>query len=201
MCWNAFRNRCGYRHSPLLDNIYAGNTLGPKSEKLNPVQRLLFGLTEQPAMLPTPPSSASGTGGNRRKRHGGRRTPPQNLPVHRNVIDLPEEQKSGLVKIREEITEQIECTPSQFYRRQIVRPVYASRERAHAPIVAALPPHVIPQAGVSPGFITHVVISKYVDHIPLHRQESMDAPGGVWIGRQARCRYVEGAAHLLITIH
>ena len=82
-----------------------------------------------------------------------------------------------------------------------MRPVYASRERAHAPIVAALPPQVIPQAGVGPGFITHVVISKYVDHVPLYRQERMDARGGIWIGRQARCRYVEGVAHLLITIH
>jgi hypothetical protein len=85
---------------------------GPKSEKLNPAQRLLFGLMQQPAMLPRPPSSASGTGGNRRKRRGGRRTPPQNLPVRREVIDLPEEQKAGLVKIREEITEQIEYTPN-----------------------------------------------------------------------------------------
>ena len=174
---------------------------GPKSEKLNPAQRLLFGLMEQPAMLPTTPRSADGTGGSRRKHRSGRRTPPQNLPVCREVIDLPEEQKAGLVKIREEITEQIEYTPSQFYRRQIVRPVYASRERAHAPVVAALPPQVIPQAGVGPGFITHVLISKYVDHVPLYRQERMDARGGIWIGRQARCRYVEGAAHLLITIH
>ena len=77
----------------------------PKSEKLNPASRLLLGLTEQPEMLPTPPRSAPGTGGNRRKRRGGRRTPPQSLPVHREVIDLPEEQKAGLVKIREEITE------------------------------------------------------------------------------------------------
>ena len=185
-----------YKLEDLLRRMY-----GPKSEKLNPAQRLLFGLMEQPAMLPTPPRSAAGTGGSRRKRRGGRRTPPQNLPVQREVIDLPEEQKAGLVKIREEITEQIEYTPSQFYRRLIVRPVYASRERAHAPIVAALPPQVIPQAGVGPGFITHVLISKYVDHVPLYRQERMDARGGVWIGRQARCRYVEGAAHLLITIH
>ena len=45
----------------------------------------------------------------------------------------------------------------------LVRPVYASPTRAHAPIVAALPPQVIPQAGVGPGFVTHVVISKYLE--------------------------------------
>ena len=67
--------------------------------------------------------------------------------------------------------------------------------------VAALPPQVIPQAGVGVGFIVHIVIAKYLDHLPLHRQERIDARAGVWVGRQARCRYVESVAHLLITIH
>jgi len=81
-----------------------------------------------------------------------------------------------------------------------VRTVYAHPKKEHAPVVAALPPQVIPQAGVGPGFIAHVLIAKYVDHLPLYRQERIDARGGVWISRQARCRYVEAAAHLLITI-
>ena len=114
-----------YKLDDLLRRMFS-----PKSEKFNPAQRLLFGLTELPAMLPTPPRSAAGTGGTRGKRPGGRQTPPQNLPVHREVIDLPEEQKAGLVKILEEITEQIEYQPSQFFRKQIVRPAYASPKRA-----------------------------------------------------------------------
>lgn len=67
------------------------------------------------------------------------------------------------MKIRDEITEQIEYRPSLFFRRQIIRPVYASRERAHALIVAALPAQVIPQSGVGPGFLTHTVIAKYCE--------------------------------------
>ena len=46
-----------YKLDDLLRRMF-----NPKSEKLNPTQRLLFGLTEQPAMLPTPPRSAAGTG-------------------------------------------------------------------------------------------------------------------------------------------
>lgn len=153
-----------YKLDDLLRRMFS-----PKSEKLNPAQRALFGLTELPVMLSAPQAPARRASA-KGKRRGGRRAAPQNLPIHREVIDLPEEQKAGLVMIREEITEQIEYTPSQFYRRQIVRPVYASRARAHAPIVAALPPQVIPQAGVGPGFITHVLISKYVDHVPLYRK-------------------------------
>lgn len=186
-----------YKLQDLLRRVF-----GAKNEKLNPAQRVLFGLPEvdelSAAAATTTPTLSTGAP---RKKRGGRRPKPEHLPVVREVIDLPEAQRAGLVKIREEITEQIEYRPSLFFRRQIVRPVYASAHRAHAPIIASLPAQVIPQAGVGPGFITHVLVAKYLDHIPLYRQERIDARGGVWITRQARCRYVEAAAHLLITIH
>jgi transposase len=191
--------RLEYKLRDLIRRVY-----GAKSEKLNPAQRLLFGILEQmPAVLPASNAAGNDTrtsSGSTKKRGGGRKPKPENLPVRRRLIDLPAEQKQGLVKIREEITEQIEYQPSRFYRLQLVRPVYAHPKKAHAPVVAALPPQVIPQAGVGPGFIAHVLTAKYVDHLPLHRQERIDARGGVWIGRQARCRYVEAAAHLRITI-
>jgi transposase len=191
--------RLEYKMRDLIRRIYDA-----KSEKLNPAQRLLFGILEETPIVAPAPSTASkdqqASTGFTKKRGGGRRPRPENLPVRRRVIDLPAEQKQGLVKIREELTEQIEYQPSRFYRLQLVRPVYAHPKKAHAPVVAALPPQVIPQAGVGPGFIAHVLTAKYVDHLPLYRQERIDARGGVWIGRQARCRYVEAAAHLLITI-
>lgn len=190
--------RLEYKMRDLIRRIYDA-----KSEKLNPAQRLLFGILDEAPIEPRATSTAPNDPQACRpskKRGGGRRPKPENLPVRRRLIDLPAEQKAGLVKIREEITEQIEYQPSRFYRLQLVRPVYAHPKKAHAPVVAALPPQVIPQAGVGPGFIAHVLTAKYVDHLPLYRQERIDARGGVWIGRQARCRYVEAAAHLLITI-
>lgn len=190
--------RLEYKMRDLLRRIY-----DTKSEKLNPAQRLLFGILDAAPIAGPATSAASNnqhTSKPAKKRGGGRRPKPENLPVRRRLIDLPVEKKAGLVKIREEISEQIEYQPSRFYRLQLVRPVYAHPKKAHAPVIAALPPQVIPQAGVGPGFIAHVLTAKYVDHLPLYRQERIDARGGVWIGRQARCRYVEAAAHLLITI-
>lgn len=196
---NLRADRLEYKLRDLIRRMY-----GAKTEKLNPAQRLLFGILEESVVAAAAPpaslnstSSAAGVGKNR---GGGRKPKPENLPIRRQLIDLPAEQRQGLVKIREEITEQIEYQPSRFYLLQLVRPVYAHPKKQHAPIVAALPPQVIPQAGVGPGFIAHVLIAKYVDHLPLYRQERIDARGGVWIPRQARCRYVEAAAHLLITI-
>jgi transposase len=191
--------RLEYKMRDLIRRLY-----GPKSEKLNPAQRLLFGILDEASLEPpatgTAPNEQSASIGAKKKRGGGRKPKPENLPVRRRLIDLLPEQKEGLVKIREEITEQIEYQPSRFYRLHLVRPVYAHPKKEHAPVVAALPAQVIPQAGVGPGFIAHVLTAKYVDHLPLYRQERIDARGGVWIGRQARCRYVEAAAHLLITI-
>lgn len=188
-----------YKVQDLIRRLY-----GAKNEKLNPAQRLLFGITGEHSTIILAATQAAKCGQTQKtaakKKGGGRHAKPENLPIRREIIDLPEEQKAGLIQIREEITEQIEYIPSLFYRRHLVRPVYAHPQKAHAPIVAALPPQVIPQAGVGPGFVSHVVIAKYVDHLPLYRQESIDARGGVWVSRQARCRYVEAAAHLLITI-
>jgi transposase len=192
-------SRLEYKMRDLIRRMY-----GPKSEKLNPAQRLLFGILDEASIEPpatgTAPNDQQTSAGAKKKRCGGRKPKPENLPVRHRLIDLPAEQKEGLVKIREEITEQIEYQPSRFYRLHLVRPVDAHPKKKHAPVVAALPAQVIPQAGVGPGFIAHVLTAKYVDHIPLFRQERIDARGGVWIGRQARCRYVEAAAHLLITI-
>jgi len=192
-------DRLEYKLRDLIRRMY-----GAKSEKLNPAQRLLFGILEEnqvaAALLPISTNNTQTTTGLGRKKGGGRNPKPENLPIRRQLIDLPEEQKAGLVMIREEITEQIEYQPSRFYRLHLVRPVYAHPKKEHAPVIAALPPQVIPQAGVGPGFIAHVLTAKYVDHLPLYRQERIDARGGVWISRQARCRYVEAAAHLLITI-
>jgi transposase len=186
-----------YRLRDLLDRLY-----GPKGDTLNPAQKLLFGLIDTDE-LPTPLSESekkADTATAKKKKGGGRLPKPDNLPVVRKVIDLPEDQKAGLVWMRDEVTKQLEFQPRRFYMLHTVRPVYASPTRAHAPIVAALPPQVIPHAGVGVGFITHVVVSRFVDHLPYYRQESIDARGGAWVPRQARYRYANAAAHLLISI-
>ena len=108
----------------LLRRLY-----GPSSEKMDPAQlRLaLEGLiadeqleqTKQPE--PVQPKEARPA-----VKRGGRRPLPENLPVVVELVDVPAEKREGMVKIREDVTEQIDYKPSQFFRRQIVRPVYAS---------------------------------------------------------------------------
>jgi transposase len=179
------RTKAELKAADLLQRLY-----GAKSEKLSDEQRALFGI--MPAAPPAPiriTQTAPVVKTNRRG--GGRHLNTDHLPVVRRVLDVPEEERVGLVKIREEVTKQLECQARRYYMLHTVRPVWASPTRAHPPIVAPLPPQVLPQASVGASFITHIVVSKYVDHVPLHRQESIDARAGVWVPRQARARYVK----------
>ena len=38
---------------------------------------------------------------------------------------------------------------------------------------AALPEHILPKTNASPGLLAQLVTSKYVDSLPLYRQEAM----------------------------
>lgn len=179
---------------------------GPSSEKLDPNQyRLALEQIEADqalaAAVQPEVATAPAVESPRKRPGGGRRPAPEHLPIERVEIDLPEEQKAGLVRIREEITEELDYEPSRFIRRHFVRPVYAHPEKVQAPVVAPLPVRVLPQAAVGPGLLAHVLVSKYLDHLPLHRQEKIAARVGVELPRQKLCRWVEGAAHLLRTVH
>jgi transposase len=135
-------------------------------------------------------------------KRGNRRPIPANLPVERIVHDLPEDQKrdpqtgESLVKIREEITEEIEYRRSQFVRVVHVVPVYASPSKSCAPVQARLE-RVIPGSGVGTGLLAYIAVSKYTDHAPLYRIEQIAARQGVTLERTKMSKYIEQVALLL----
>jgi transposase len=180
---------------------------GAKSEKIDPNQlALLSGQIEADQELaaetaPPIPALPVEPESNKAKKGGGRHPAPRHLNIETTLIDLPEEQKAGLQRIREEVTEEYEYQPSRYYLHRIVRPVYADPAKQVAPQVAELPPRVIPQSGAGPGLLAHILVSKFVDHLPLYRLEQIAARSGVELPRQKQCRWVEHCAHLLRTIH
>ena len=191
--------RSEYRVQDLLRRLY-----GPKSDKIDPAQLALLSdqLDEDQALREVkPPVPAVPANPAKRRKGGGRRPAPAHLPIERIEIDLPEDENRGLIRIREEITEEIDYRPSQFIRRHLVRPVYVKPGNNTAPVIAPLPPRVIPQAGVGPGLLAHLLVSKYVDHLPLNRQQQMAARAGVDLPRQKLGRWVQTSAQLLLTVH
>ncbi len=196
------RERAETKLQDLLRRMY-----GPKSERLSPDQlRLLLEPLEADEQLrqERPPVAAAQAAVKEKKtprKGGGRRRAPEHLPIERIEIDLPETEKAGMVRIREEITEELDYQPSQFIRRHYVRFVYADPKKLAAPKMSPLPPRVIPQAGVGVGLLVHLLVSKYTDHLALYRQEQIAARVGVELPRQKLCRWVEQSALLLRTVH
>lgn len=176
---------------------------GPKSEKIDPAQMQLAvqaevqdGVLEAAEQSEAPKQEAT-----RERRGGGRRPAPENLPIERVVIDVPEAERVGMEKIREDVTEEIDYRPSQFIRRQIVRPVYASKVKDVAPVQALAPKRVIPGSGVGTGLIAHVLVSRFCDHLPYFRLEQIAGRQGVALERQKMCTWMEHAAVLLKTVY
>jgi transposase len=180
---------------------------GTSSEKLDPAQLhlLLQGLDElgkapepvaaeapRRSKVPSPPRS---------------RTPriPEHLPVVEEVIE-PAPVKAhpdAWRRIGEEVSERLDYEPARFLRRRIVRPKYVLRGAIDAvPIVAPLPDSLLKRSLVTPGLLAQIVVSKYCDHVPLYRQESIYwTRHQVWLPRQTMAEWVGLAAEWLKPIY
>jgi transposase len=104
-------------------------------------------------------------------RHAGRNKLPENLPVVEEIIE-PEGLTEDMVKIGEEITEILEYTPAQFFKRRIIRPKYVNK-RTQEIKIAQLPSRPIEKCLAGNSVLTQILVSKYVDHLPLYRQQQI----------------------------
>lgn len=111
------------------------------------------------------------------KQHPIRALLPAHLPRQEEIIE-PEELSEGSRKIGEEVTEVLEHTPGKLYVRRIVRPKYVNQGQEGVSI-ASLPSLPIPKGNAGAGLLAHLLISKYVDHLPFYRQVQMFKREGV----------------------
>jgi transposase len=106
-------------------------------------------------------------------------------------------------RISEEVSERLDYEPARFLRRRTVRPKYVQRGILDAvPIMAPLPDSLLAGSLVSPGLLAQIVVSKYCDHVPLYRQESIYwTRHQVWLLRQTLAEWVGLAAEWLQLIY
>ncbi len=122
---------------------------------------------------------------------------PENLPVERQVIDLPEDEKKCpdtgdfLVQIGEEVTRKLACTPARFFIKEIVRPKYALPQKSEIGIkTAPLPESLLTRCQADESLLAEILVKKFADHIPLYRQSEMLAREGINISRQTLSNWV-----------
>jgi len=96
----------------------------------------------------------------------------QSLPSHlerREEIIEPRPVPEGSKCIGEEVTEILEYTPGSFYVRRIVRKKYALAQEAGV-VIGSLPTLPLPKSNAASSLLSHLLVSKYQDHLPFYRQ-------------------------------
>jgi transposase len=181
---------------------------GASSEKLDSSQLDLFLLQGETTPGKSPASSAleeAEPQPTRRRVTQRDERLPEDLPVVEQVIDPPEvkEAPEQWRCIGSEVSEQLDYEPARFLRRRLVRRKYVSRlHPQEAPVVAELPPMLQERCTVAPGLLAQVIVSKYVDHLPLYRQEQIYwTRHRVWLPRQNLARWMGMVADWLKPIY
>lgn len=127
------------------------------------------------------------------------------LPVKETIEIVPEAVQADptlFERIGEEESFEVDIVPPKLFKRRIVRPKYRHRlERSRAPVVAPAPARTVPGGYVSAGLLAWILLSKYVDHQPLYRQEQMSARWGARIARQTMVEWIAFAAAWLEVIY
>jgi transposase len=132
-------------------------------------------------------------------KHAGRNKLPETLPVIEEIIE-PEEVTEDMVKIGEEITEILEYTPAQFFKRVIIRPKYVNKTTQEIKI-AALPSRPIEKCLAGNSVLTHILVSKYVDHLPLYRQQQIFKRADIEIAPSTIDSWVALSGNLLVPLY
>ena len=189
-------------------------TFGRRSERYE--GPTLFDGIAVPQSAPTPaevePEAEPEATIGRTSKRRGRRKPLAELPREREVLDISEAEKAcpccgqERVKIGADVSTRLDYRPACLFRREVERPTFICRhcERQGGNIQAVqapLPPEPIPHGTVGAGLLAHVIVSKWVDHLPLYRLESILARLGWSVSRSTLCDQMMACARVLRPVY
>ncbi len=102
----------------------------------------------------------------------------------------PHDASHTLQRIGEEVSEQLDILPAVLQVIRHVRPKYACGTCKEGVRIAPMPPQPIPKSQAAPSLLAHLVTSKYVDGLPLYRQEKMLSRIGMELPRSTLASWV-----------
>lgn len=136
-----------------------------------------------------------------RKKKPKRQPIPDHFPREVICHDVDESEKRcacGCEKtcFGEDISEQLDIIPPQIKVIQHVRPKYVCTSCESNISIASMPPVLLPKSIASAGLVAYTITNKYVDHIPLYRQEAIWRRYGIDIPRSSCCDWMLKTAEL-----
>lgn len=122
----------------------------------------------------------------------------QLLPAHLPRIEIiiePDEDTTGMRKIGEEITEELDLKPARLFVRRYIRPRYVSQEETFH--IAELPARPIEKGIPGPGLLAQIIADKFVYHLPFYRQAQRYEQLGMKISSSTLNGWLPAACQLL----
>jgi transposase len=130
-----------------------------------------------------------------KKDHPGRTRLPEHLE-RREIIIEPLQKTEGCKKIGDEVTEELEYEPGKLFVNRYVRPKYVIADNSTI-IIAPMIERPLPKAIAGAGLLAQIIIDKYVDHLPLYRQEQRFKREGVSIPYSTISDWIKNGCALL----
>lgn len=167
---------------------------GRKSEKRYPNDHRQLPMFEQPAADADKDNTPRTIVIAEHRRVRGRKPLPDDLPRVEVIHDIAEEQKvcacgAQLSRIGQDCCEKLDYVPAKVRVLRHIRYKYACKScegvEDDGPTVKIAPPPValIPKSNVTEGLLAHIVVSKFVDGLPLYRQEKIFVRMGIELPR------------------
>jgi len=175
---------------------------GPSRERVDEHQLFLFAAAAMAAHRDGPPPEPTVPPADLTPRRGhGRQRLPKHLERRQVTYDLPAEDQhcpacqATLTWIGDEVSERLEYVPASLIVLEERCAKYACPQGCTVR-TAAKPMQPIEKGLPGPGLLAQVAVSKYADHLPLHRQTQLFARHGVTLSRQTLCDWMGRAALL-----
>lgn len=137
--------------------------------------------------------------------HPGREAIPAHLRRDDVVLE-PEGDTTGMVCIGQDVTEVLEYKPGELYVRRTIRPRYArpgsAQREGESPIVQApAPQNPLGRSIAGASLVAHIMRSKYVEHLPLHRLIQRFSRQGLKVRPQTIGGWVKRGGDLLLILY
>jgi len=162
--------------------------------------------------LPDPPEAETEDNGESdtetvtyKRRRGKRKPLPEDLPREERIHDLPEQEKAGMRRIGEEVSEQLEIEPGRVYVVRHIQYVYAREEECldgSEPNVTTAPRPVegLPKCIAGPSMLAYVAVSKFADHLPIYRQQKILERSGVLMSPASMGRWMSQLGEMCVPL-
>lgn len=183
--------------------LHQSKRFGVSSEKGIPgqLELTLFNEVEQEADLASPEPTVETITYRRKKKRGQRQLMLENLPVETIDYRLSDEEQvcsccgGNLHEMSTEVRQELKYIPAEVKVVKHVRHVYSCRhceqEAIETPIqTAPMPKPVIAGSLASPSMLAHIMSQKYVEGLPIYRQEKHLHRLGITLSRQTMANWM-----------